>query len=87
LPTTWEDWDAWWAEATPRKTPLTNSQHPAWYLVAAQLPDGQVWTGEGHVGDYADVPMTRTAAEAAVEYLDYTRPEGHEDVQYVIIEA
>lgn len=58
------------------------------YTVAARLPDGQgPFNDEEHVCIYAGERMTKAEAEAAIAYLDRTRPEGHENVTYEMSEA
>lgn len=52
------------------------------YKIVAVLEDGQVFSNEEHVGEYARQRLSKAEAWAAINDLSSDRPEGHEDVTY-----
>ena len=73
----WEDDDDWRC-ATCGESPQDAVS------IAARLPDGQTLRDEQHIGEYAGCTLTRAQAENAIEHLAADRPDGHEDVAYII---
>lgn len=78
----------WYATHPTAATVACAPAYDTPYHVVAILPDGQTMQDEAHVGECAGrTYASHDEAQAAADRLDADRPDGHEDVTYVVREA